>query len=421
MSYAPLVKRVLPTVVCIESNKKAPERTAKFEGVDPGFGSGVIIDASGVVLTNAHVVAGVDTVEVTLKDGRKLAGKDIRRDPKSDLAVLKLDANDVFPCLEFGDSSAMEVGDRVLALGAPFGLTGSVTQGIVSGKSRHNLNLNLFEDFIQIDAAINPGNSGGPLVNMEGKLIGLTSAIKTRSGGFQGVGLAVSSNLAKDIAAQLVKHGGVRRPFLGVMVRELDAATAAQNKLKANGGVVVTEVTEKSPGAKANIGVGDIITTLNGQPVATPLAMQKVVVALPVGKEIEVLVVRNGNLFRTNATAEEQPDILGPGQTPSVRAAQPIDFDAVGVAVTALTPDVAGRMGLPKDAKGVVVAGVTRNGLAEQSGVNRGMLIIQVDRSPVASAEDFRKAVEQATREKGAVLHVLRPNGDVDFVILKGQ
>jgi serine protease Do len=421
MSYRPVVKRVLPAVVCIEGNKKAADRVAKFEGVEPGFGSGVLIDPSGVVLTNNHVVAGVETVEVTLQDGRKFTAKDIRRDPKSDLAVMKLDAAEALPFLEFGDSDAMEVGDRVLALGAPFGLTGSVTQGIVSAKSRQNLNLNLYEDFVQIDAAVNPGNSGGPLVNMEGKVIGLTSAIKTRSGGFQGVGLAVSSNLAKDIAAQLVKHGAVRRPYLGVLVRELDDATAAKNKLKPNGGVVVTEVSEKSPGAKANIGIGDVITSLNGQPVTTARAMQKAMLRLPVGKAIDVLVVRNGNLFRTVATAEEQPDVLGPAPVPNDRAGPTIAFDAVGLAVTDLTADVANRMGLPKDAKGVVVAGVTKNGLAEQSGLARGMVVLQVDRTPVASAAEFRKAVEQAGREKGAVLHVLRANGDIDFVILRGQ
>src|SRR5262245_26310301 len=194
-SFAPVVKRVLPGVVSIEGKGRA--KRAAGEDTDPGFGSGVLIDASGVILTNNHVVQNFDTVDVTLADGRKFTTKDVRRDPKSDLALIKIESKDPLPFLEFGDSDAMEVGDRVLAVGAPFGLTGSVTSGIVSAKSRHNLKLNQFEDFIQTDAAINPGNSGGPLVNMEGKVIGLTAAIKTRTGGFQGVGLAVSSNLAK--------------------------------------------------------------------------------------------------------------------------------------------------------------------------------------------------------------------------------
>ncbi len=251
-------------------------------------------------------------VEVTLQDGRKFTSKDIRRDPKADLAVIKLDTKEALPFLEFGDSDAMEVGDRVLAVGAPFGLIGSVTQGIVSGKSR-NLNLNLFEDFLQTDAAINPGNSGGPLVNMEGKVIGLTAAIKTRSGGFQGVGLAVSSKLAKTVAEQLVKVGVVRRPYIGVGVKELDEAAAAKAKVKPNAGVLVSEVLAGSPGAKANIGVGDVITSVNGQVVATAREMQKATLALPIGETVELHVMRNGQLFLTKVAVEEQPRRSCPG------------------------------------------------------------------------------------------------------------
>jgi serine protease Do len=417
-SYSPVVKRVLPAVVCIEGKGKAAR--AKLEDLDPGFGSGVLIDPSGVVLTNNHVVADVASVEVMLQDGRKFPSKEIRRDLKTDVAIIRLETKEVLPFLEFGDSDAMEVGDRVLALGAPFGLTGSVTQGIVSAKSRQNLNLNFYEDFLQIDAAVNPGNSGGPLVNMEGKVIGLTAAIKTRSGGFQGVGLAVSSRLAKNVSEQLVKFGAVRRPYLGVLVDNLDEAAAAKQKLKPNSGVLVTKVFAKSPGEKANIGVGDIITAMNGQPVTTPNEMQNATLALPIGQPTEVLVTRKGLQFLTKINVEEQPDTLGAPpilNTPQ----QAMNFEALGIAVTDLTADVAKRMGIPKNVKGVIVAGVTNNGFAQQSGVARGMVILQVDKSPVVSAEDFRKAVVLASREKGAVLHVLRQNGDVDFVILKGQ
>jgi serine protease Do len=415
MSYAPVTKKALPAVVCIEGKGKVAK--PKLDDPDPGFGSGVLIDPTGVVLTNNHVVAQSSEVEVTLQDGRKFTTKDIRRDPKTDIAVLLLGSKEPLPFLEFGDSDAMEVGDRVLALGAPFGLTGSVTQGIVSAKSRQNLNLNLYEDFLQIDAAVNPGNSGGPLVNMEGKVIGLTAAIKTRTGGFQGVGLAVSSKLARSIADQLVKNGSVRRPYLGVLVRELDATTAAQQKLKPDGGVLVTKVFEKSPGERANIGVGDVIVSVNGQPVGSPRAMQKATLALPVGKELDVLVIRKGKLFLTKATAEDQPDVIGP----EPEAPAPIRYDDLGLTVTDLTADVAARMGLPKTVKGVVVSVVARNSLAEQSGLTRGLVVLQVERTPVATATEFRAAVERASREKGAVLHVLRANGDIDFVILRGQ
>ena len=277
MSYSPVVKRVLPGVVCIEGKGKAAAKPAKFEDTDPGSAPACSIDPTGVVLTNNHVVADRPRRSRSRsQDGRKftLEGHPPRPEdrPRDHQAR---DAKEPLPFLEFGDSDAMEVGDRVLAVGAPFGLTGSVTHGIVSAKSRQNLNLNLFEDFIQTDAAMNPGNSGGPLVNMDGKVIGLTSAIKTRTGGFQGVGLAVSSNLAKTIADQLMKFGAVRRPYLGVLTRELDEATATKNKLKPGGGVEVTQVAEKSPAEKANLGVGDVITSVNGVAVGTPRDLQK--------------------------------------------------------------------------------------------------------------------------------------------------
>jgi serine protease Do len=416
-SFSPVVKRVLPAVVCIEGKGKAVARP-KLDDADPGFGSGFIVDPSGVVVTNNHVVRETTVVEVTLHDGRKFTSKDIRRDPKADLAIIKLDTKNPLPFLEFGDSDAMEVGDRVLAVGAPFGLTGSVTSGVVSGKSR-NLNLNLYEDFLQTDAAVNPGNSGGPLVNMEGRVIGLTSAIKTRSGGFQGVGLAVSSKLAKTVTEQLAKHGAVRRPYIGVSVKELDEATAAKQKVKPNAGVLVTAVSAGSPGAKANIGVGDVITQVNGVAVTTAREMQQATLALPIGQEIEMQVIRNGQLFQTRVAVETQPEVPGPGAPAAGPPA--VNFEAIGIAVTDLTADAANQLGLPKTLKAVVIAGVSKNSPAEQSGLARGMVVLQVDKTPVATANAFRQAVERTSREKGAVLHILRPNGDVDFVIMKVQ
>jgi serine protease Do len=413
-SYGPVVKRVLPAVVCIEGKGKA---RPKLDEIDPGFGSGFLIDAAGIVVTNNHVVRDTSVAQITLHDGRKFTSKDIRRDPKADLAVIRIESKEPLPFLEFGDSDAMEVGDRVLAVGAPFGLTGSVTQGIVSGKSR-DLNLNLYEDFLQTDAAVNPGNSGGPLVNMEGKVVGLTAAIKTRSGGFQGVGLAVSSKLARTVADQLVKNGVVRRPFIGVAVVELDDTTAARLKAKRGAGVLVSEVYPKSPGEKANIGVTDIITKLNGLAVTTPREMQKATLALPVGKAVDVVVMRNGQLFLTKVTVEEQPDVLGP-DVEAAPVRKPVDFDALGVEVTGLTVDGAKRSGLPTDIKGVVIARVAKSSPSELAGLSRGQVVLQVDRVPVASAAAFRKAIEQADRDKGAVLQVLQLSGDVEFVILK--
>jgi serine protease Do len=413
-SYAPLVKRVLPAVVCVEGQGKSASR-AKFDDVDPGFGSGFLIDPSGIIVTNNHVVRDTKGVTITLHDGRKFASQDIRRDPTADLAVIKIEVKEALPHLEFGDSDAMEVGDRVLAVGSPFGLTGSVTNGIVSGKSR-NLNINVHEDFLQTDAAVNPGSSGGPLINMEGKVVGLTSAIKTRSGGFQGVGLAVSSKIAKSVAEQLVKSGAVRRPYVGVSVVELDEAMSKKLKSKAGAGVVVSEVIAKSPGEKANIGANDIITKVNGTEVRSPREMQRAILALPIGQEVDVVVLREGKLFLTKVAVEPQAESssLKPSATPAA-----VDYGALGLKVMDLSAEAAQRAGLPKEVKGVLVSEVTANSAAARSGLARGQVILQVNKTPVSSPEAFRREVEQSGGERGAVLHVLRPNGDVDFVILR--
>ncbi len=423
-SYAPVVKRVQPGVVCIEGKGRA--KRAAGEDTDPGFGSGVLIDSSGFILTNNHVVADLDTVEVTLHDGRKFLTADIRRDPRSDIALVKIDAKEL-PFLEFGDSDAMEVGDRVLAFGSPFGLTGSVTSGIVSAKSRNNLKLNAFEDFIQTDAAMNSGNSGGPLVNMDGKVIGLTAAIKTRTGGFQGVGLAVSSNLAKKVAAELIKNGTVKRSFFGVAARDLDEATAKKAGVRGNAGAVVTKVGEDSPAAKAGVLPGDVITKINDIPVKDAHDLLRTTATLPAGQVAEVLLWRDGKFYKGKVTIEEERGAARPNPDPDPNPAVPVPkpqpggvtSEAVGLAVTDLTPEMAKQLKLPNDTKGAVISGIARNGLAEKAGLARGMVVLKVDKTAVVSALSFEQALRQADAEKGALLHVLRPNGDVDFVLLR--
>lgn len=407
-SVAATAKRVLPAVVCIEGKQKAKRDD------DPGFGSGVLVSADGAILTNNHVVRDLREVEVTLHDGRKFASADVRRDPKTDLALVKIDAPGPLPFLEFGDSDAMDVGDRVLAVGAPFGLTGSVSAGIVSAKSRNNLKLNQFEDFVQTDAAMNPGNSGGPLVSMDGKVIGLTAAIKTRTGGFQGVGLAVSSNLAKRVADELGKNGVVRRAVLGIAARDLDAATLKKLGGKPEAGAVVTRVEDGSPAERAGVVAGDVVTKVNGKPVKDARELQAAITALEIGKVADVLLWRDGKLYIGKVTAEEERVALKPEPKPG-----DVGSEAVGLALTDFTEELALQRKLPKELRGALVSGVTRGGLAERSGLLRGNVILKVDGTAVNSALACERALRAADPGAGAVLHVLKANGDVEFVLLK--
>jgi serine protease Do len=455
-SYRDIVKQVLPAVVSLEAQAKPvakpnpqtprrrlpfdddalPEEFRKFfedfqrrpfeipeESPAQGFGSGFLVDPSGVVLTNYHVVAGADRVTVQLQDGRKFVSKDILGDRKTDLAVVRLDTKERLPYLQLGDSDAMEIGDRVLAVGAPFGLRGSVTHGILSAKRRDGLRMNMYEDFLQTDAPINPGNSGGPLVNLEGKVIGINSAIKTRTGGFQGVGLAISSNLAQTIMKQLLKEGVVRRGYLGVQIKDLDAEVAARFGLKGQNGVVVTHVFDDSPAAKAGLEDGDIITGLAGKPVSDGRELQRIVASLPLGKPAQVQLLRGDQARTMTITIEEQPEEYGtarvtPSRSPR-RSRDAISLDKAGIEVADLTPETAEQLGYSDKTKGAVITHVEPGSPASQAGLRRGMLIVKVDKQPMKSASAVREAIQEGSLEKGVLLQVQSVQGGTDFIVLK--
>jgi serine protease Do len=457
VSFREVAKKVLPAVVSIETRTKAPRAKPQvaprrkpalpdnvpeefrrfFEELEPfqfempdrmphqGFGSGFIVDANGVILTNHHVVAGADEVEVQLMDGRKFTSKDIKSDAKTDLAIIRIDAKGALPYLELGDSDAMEIGDRVLAAGAPFGLKGSISAGIVSAKGRNGLNMNMYEDYIQTDAAINPGNSGGPLVNLEGKVVGINSMIKTHSGGFQGVGLAISSNLARSVMTQLLKDGTVKRGYLGIQIRDItDAEVAARLGVKDHG-VLVAQVFENAPAAKAGIQAGDVITAVGGKPVKDGRELQRVVAGLPLGQPINLTIIRDGKEKVLPVTIEEQPQEFGTvrGGRPPAPRREPntTSLDKIGAEVTDLTPELAEQYGYKENAKGAIVTQVERGSLAAEAGFRRGMLITKVEKEPVPSAAALKEALAKASLEKGVLFQVESPQGGVGYIMMKGE
>jgi serine protease Do len=456
-SYRGVVKTVLPAVVSIEGRLKkvkatgpssrrqpqfddqqVPEEFRKFfedfgrqmpeQDDSPvlGFGSGFIVDPKGVILTNYHVVNGADQVEVTLPDGRKFLSRDIKGDRKTDLAIVRIDAKKgELPYLELGDSNAMEIGDRVLAVGAPFGLTGSVTSGIVSAKGRNGLNVNLYEDFIQTDAAINPGNSGGPLVNLEGKVIGINSAIKTRTGGFQGVGLAIASNFAKNIMKALETDGLVHRGYLGIQMADLKPEVASRLNLRDKSGVVVGKVMEGSPADKAGLQAGDIITSLAGKSVKDGKELQQTVMASPLHRPVELTVYRDGKTQNLQVTIEEQPETFGVAQAPRFRAprerANSVNLNKLGLSLKDLTPETAEQLGFKGIATGALISRVDSDSAAAKAGLRPDMLITQVDKKPVQSAADVQKVVEKASLEKGILFKVQAAQGGVNYVVVKSE
>ncbi|ADE14326.1 protease Do [Nitrosococcus halophilus Nc 4] len=362
------------------------------------------------ILTNNHVVEGADKIRVQFQDGREFDAEIVGTDPKSEIAVIEIEVGGL-PALQWGDSSKLEVGEWVVALGNPFGLSHTLTVGVVSAKGRTSLGISDYEDFIQTDAAINPGNSGGPLVNLDGKVIGVNTAIFSRSGGYMGVGFAIPSSLAKIIADQLIETGEVIRGYLGIVIQPLTAELAESFGLKQSQGILVAQVSEDSPAAKAGLKQGDVIISYQGKSVKdigdfrnrvalTPPGSREALTLLRDGKQREVKVTI-GELSKTQTLAQ------GPAQT----------AEELGLAVQTLTPELA-RQFDAKAGEGVVVTGVKAGSIAAMAGIRPGNVILQVNRKPVNSAEEFDRAVKES-RDDRRVLLLVRSGDMQRYVVLR--
>ena len=438
-SYSDIVKRVAPSVVKITVRTEA--HSVRMNGGAPGFddpvlrqffggrgpemqapaqeglGSGVIISADGYIATNNHVVDGATQLTVTLEDGRELSAKVVGRDPLTDIAVVKVDAKDL-PAVTFADSSQLEVGDRVLAIGNPFGIGETVTSGIVSAKGRRVgilSDVQGFENFIQTDAAINPGNSGGALVDIDGRLIGINTAILSRSGGFQGVGLAVPANLVSSVAESLAKSGKVVRGYLGVSVQDISPALADSFKLSSRAGALVAQVVPDSPAAKAGVKEGDVITGFNGEAVTDSNRLTFAVSAIAPGTKINLEVLRDGKAEKLAATTDVRPN--RPGTRSFEPSAAPEDEGVLnGVAVDDITPDTRRAMNLPGHLQGAVITDVAPDSAAARAGLSTGDVILEINRQRVASAQEAIELSAKADSKK--TLLKLRSHGSTIFVVV---
>jgi serine protease Do len=374
-----------------------------------GIGSGVIIDGSGLILTNNHVVAGGGTITVRTHDGREFQAAEVMTDPKTDLAVVRIEAEDLSPA-RLGDSDRMQTGDWVIALGQPFGLEGTVTAGIISAKGR-GIGLNARENYLQTDAAINPGNSGGPLVNLNGEVIGINTAISSSSGGNQGIGFAVPINLAKWVSGQLQHDGTVRRAQLGVSIQPISHELAQQFGLESRDGALVNDVLNDSPAAKAGLKPGDIIVEFAGTKISDPRELQRTVEQAEPGTAQELGVVRDGKRITLTATVGEQT-----ADGSGAAAADGFQLEQLGLEVRPLSADLTDKLKM-KDIAGVVIASVRSGSPAAEAGLRSGMVITEVDRISIKSIEEFRTAMEQRSSDEGTLLLVRTSEGS-RFVVL---
>jgi serine protease Do len=383
-----------------------------------GVGSGVIVDAAGIVLTNNHVVEGADEVTVRLSDGREFTATDIKTDPDSDLAVLRLVGAADLPTARLGDSDSLSIGDWVIAIGNPFELETTVSAGIISGKGRELGSIRRAH-FLQTDAAINPGNSGGPLVNLAGEVIGINTAIASSSGGYQGVGFAIPVNLAKWVSRQLIEKGEVERAFIGVQMGPLDVKMAAKLGADPRGGVLVSEVVPGSPADDAGVRELDVITGFDDQPVTGTRALQELVERANIGQNHRLSVLRDGKQLSLSINVRPLPKDLAraSGPQPPRGGVAEETYYAKDFGL-----EVREKSSLPEDAyegfDGVVVDRVDPDGLAAQAGLGPGVLIRAVGRTEVASTAEFATAIEQESPAEGALLRIRTPRGNA-VVLLK--
>ncbi|MCX8033808.1 MAG: DegQ family serine endoprotease [Thermodesulfovibrio sp.] len=426
-AMAEVVQAVRPSVVNIYTTKKIRRQTIPFPFNDPLFrrffdeefgglfdrqreftqtslGSGVIVDGAGYILTNYHVIKGADEIKVKLYDKRVFDGTVIGYDAKTDIAVIKIKA-DGLRAIKWGDSDKLKVGETVIAIGNPYGLNLTVTSGIVSATGRANVGISDYEDFIQTDAAINPGNSGGPLVNVKGELVGINTAIFSTTGGYQGIGFAIPSNMARIVMDNLIKHKKVVRGWLGVTVQDIDPEMAKANNIKEIKGAVVTDVQEGSPAEKAGIIRKDIILSFDGKDVDDSAHLRNLVVSTPPGKNVKIEIIRNGKTHTLTATV---------GELPAEQKVSVSESALAGIYVEELTPKLRNQLNIPRRINGVVVSSI-ESGSPAESRLKKGDVIMEINNQKINNVKDFSKIASQT---KGRAIVWFYRNGVVSYITL---
>jgi serine protease Do len=430
VTLADIAERCTPSVVNVASRRTVKSRNQQEDmfrfffgpgGGEPqereqqGLGSGVIYSADGLVLTNNHVIEGADAITVQLANGTDYPAKVVGTDEKSDVAVLRLEGNvkDLVP-LRMGDSTALRVGDVVLAIGNPFGFSQTVTMGIVSAKGRSETRIVDYADFIQTDAAINPGNSGGALVNMQGELVGINTAIISRSGGYQGIGFAIPSNMASQIAHSLIEHGRVVRGWLGIGIQDVEPDLASALGLPTADGVLVSDVEPGGPADKGGLQRGDVVLTVDGKKTNSSTQLRNLIAEAGANKKVELTILRGG-----------KPQVLAivlgelksdkPEASKQLESAQP--ETPSGLTVEAITPRIRQQLELPQALKqGIVISNVAPGSAAAEAGLSPGDVIVEANRKPIASVQQFRDAYKSPTGK--SVLLLIYRDGRTRYVVL---
>jgi serine protease Do len=407
IAFSDIVKVVSPVVVNISTTKTIKRDISPFSHFfdspfgdffepfhmpkkwkEQSLGSGVIVSPDGYIITNYHVIEKADEIKVTLYDKGDYKGKVIGSDPKTDIAIIKISAKDL-PAIKLGDSDNLRVGEFVLAFGNPYGFSHTVTMGIVSAVGRANVGVADYENFIQTDAAINPGNSGGPLVNIRGELVGVNTAIFSRTGGYQGIGFAVPSNMAKAVMEQLIKEGKVTRGWLGVTIQSVTPELAKEFGLDKSSGAIISEVFKGSPAEKAGLRRGDVLLEVNGKTVKDAASLRNIVAQSKVGSNIKIKIMRENEPIVLTATVVELPTDMVEAipEKPDEEVAE--ENALAGFTVIDLTQEIALQLGLSRGEKGVVIVSVEPYSAAEEAGLRKGDVVQEINKKRVSNLRDF--------------------------------
>lgn len=440
-SFADLAEKLIPSVVNISTTHDS-EENADFDNqletnVNSIFnapisnkislGSGFIIDSSGYIITNAHVIDKAQSIMVTLSDNQSVEAKLIGKDTKTDIALIKIGIQKNLPPVKMGDSDAMRVGDWILAIGNPFGLGGSVTAGIISAKSR-DIETGPYDNFIQTDASINQGSSGGPMFNLQGELIGVNTAIFSTNGGNMGIGFAIPSNLIKYVIQELKSHGKVDRGWIGIKMQALSAEMAQSLSLKNQQGVIITEVLPNSTAGKAGLVAGDIILSFDKKPIESTRNLSRLVAETPIGKKIELEIWRDKKIQNIKLIIEKMPEDsssekqIETFQNDNALIPNGPHIEALGFSLEELTPDIAQKYHLSSSTIGLIITHVNPNSDAAQKGLKAGNLILAMDKKPVLDLNDIHNGIREAQHNQNRpVLLQVKDGEQIYLVALKLQ
>ncbi|MDI6745461.1 MAG: DegQ family serine endoprotease [Thermodesulfovibrionales bacterium] len=437
-AFSEIANTVSPVVVNISTTKVVKREAPSFFD-DPFFnffapfnefghpkkwkeqslGSGVIVSGDGYIITNNHVIEQAAEIKVTLYDKKSFKGRIVGADPKTDIAVIKINDGNL-PTAAWADSDKLQVGEFVLAIGNPFGLSHTVTMGIVSAVGRASVGITDYEDFIQTDAAINPGNSGGPLVNIRGEVIGINTAIFSKTGGYQGIGFSVPSNLVRSVMEDLIKYGKKTRGWLGVSIQKLSPELAEKFGLKNSDGALVGDVVKNSPAEKAGIMRGDIVLEYNGKKVKDADSLRNAVAQTKAGSQINIKILRKGKEYNLTATITESPKEPGEAKIDSVPEDARRGDALAGLEVIELTKDIAQQLGLNRDEKGVVILRIEPRSPADEAKLRKGDVIHEIDAKKVATINDFNK-VASTIKQGATVLLFINRGGQKFYTAIKAS